>query len=40
MVILPYILNIKYQGSLRRRCYLTQVSKVCEAALQMDLTQS
>ena len=34
------MLNIKYQGSLCRRCYLTLVSKVCEAALQTDLTQS
>ena len=39
-MILPYTVNIKYQGSLRCRCYLTLVSKVCEAALQMDLTQS
>ena len=40
IVILPYILNINYQGSLPRRYYLTLVSKVCEAALQTDLTQS
>ena len=33
IVILPYILNIKYQGSLLRRCYLILVSSVCEAAL-------
>ena len=40
MVILPSTLNITYQGSLGRRCYLTLVSKSCEAALQTDLTQS
>ena len=39
IVILPYMVNIKYQGCLRCRYYLTLVSKVCEAALQMDLTQ-
>ena len=33
IVILPYILNIKYQGVLCRKCNLTLVSNVCEAAL-------
>ena len=33
IVILAYILNIKYQGVLCRKCNLTLVSNVCEAAL-------